>query len=504
LIHRLAQLAPRLQPEQLHRVIRAYGLEDCGELVAHATPAQLSRVFDLDLWRPAKPGLDEQFDAERFGMWIEVLVEAGADFAAEKLSHIPLEQLIAGFAHHARVFDIAAIAPYDTTDGERIESRAVEDALEREVGGYHLVARREDAWHAIVAVFLSLDAHHRGRFDELMSALRSLSDTTRELDGLDALLESGEQMMFDAGTQRGRRRKKQGFTSPADARAFLQMSRSVRPGVVPPPNPLARAYFRSIDTSPVLDESDARKAEFDADVMELLAEAGVIPQQAPHGLLTGSQDQSSGRLADMNRQMRHVFERNQAAFEERHAELAYLANALMAGCSIQSRPFSAKEASDAAAAVCNLGLAKSPLPEDYLVGHDLVGIFQIGWTVLYEEVAMYAAKTLIDVADRMRYDDKQIQGELNALRIAMRRQVKAGTPWRAEATLDMIAMLDQPAWAALAGLIAECPVIHDALTASLTRRPQAIDAQAFTFIADKADIARIREFMASLPDRLRA
>ena len=43
---------------------------------------------------PAKARLDEQFDAERFGVWIEVLVEAGADLAAEKLSKMPIEQLI--------------------------------------------------------------------------------------------------------------------------------------------------------------------------------------------------------------------------------------------------------------------------------------------------------------------------------------------------------------------------------------------------------------------------
>jgi Family of unknown function (DUF6178) len=504
LIHRLAQLAPRLQPEQMHRVISAYGLEDCVELVAHATPAQLSRVFDLDLWRSARPGLDERFDAERFGVWIEVMVEAGADRAAETLSQIPIEQLIAGFAHHARVFDIAAIAAYDTIDGERIESRAVDHAPACDVGGYHLVARREDAWDAIVAVLLSLDGQHRRRFVELMSALRSLSDSNRELDGLDALLESGEQMMFDAGTERQERRTKQGFASPADARAFLQMSRSVRPGAVLPPNPLARAYFRAVDSSPALDERDARTAETetDNDVMELLTEAGVVPQQVPQGLLTGAHDQSSGRLADLHRYMRIVFERNPVAYEERHAELAYLANVLIAGCSIQSRPFTAKEASEAAAAVCNLGLAKSPLREDYLVGRDLIGIFQIGWTALHEEVGMYAARTLIDVAGRMRCADKHVQSGLRALRIAMRRQVKAGTPWRAEASLDVIAMLDQPSWAALSALIAECPVIHDALTASLTRSARAVDPHGFTFIAHDADIASVRDFMASLTDRL--
>ena len=138
----------------LHRVISAYGLEDCVELVAQATPAQISHVFDLDLWRSASPGLDEQFDAERFGVWIEVLVEAGADLAADKMSQMPIEQLVAGFAHYLRVFDISAIAAYETTDGERIESAQHEPALARDVGGYHLAAKHEDAWDAIVAVLL--------------------------------------------------------------------------------------------------------------------------------------------------------------------------------------------------------------------------------------------------------------------------------------------------------------------------------------------------------------
>ena len=160
--------------------------------------------------------------------------------------------------------------------------------------------------------------------------------------------------------------------------------------------------------------------------MELLTEAGVVPQQAPQGLLTGAHDQSVDRLADMHRHLRFVFERNQAAYEERHAELAYLANVLIAGCSIQSRPFTAKEASEAAAAVCNLGLGKSPLPDDYLVGHDLIGIFQIGWTALHEEVAMYAARTLIDVAGRLRCTDKDIQSGLITLRKTMIEATEGG------------------------------------------------------------------------------
>jgi hypothetical protein len=36
-----------------------------------------ARIFDLDLWRACRPGRDEQFDADLFGVWIEVLVESG-------------------------------------------------------------------------------------------------------------------------------------------------------------------------------------------------------------------------------------------------------------------------------------------------------------------------------------------------------------------------------------------------------------------------------------------
>ena len=104
-------------------------------------------------------------------------------------------------------------------------------------------------------MLLSLEAQHRHRFGELMSALRWLSNSKPEIERLDALLESSGQMMFDVASERERRREKQGFASPADARAFLQMSRSVRPGAVPPPNPIARAYFRSIDNSPEVDET---------------------------------------------------------------------------------------------------------------------------------------------------------------------------------------------------------------------------------------------------------
>jgi len=488
LIHRLADLAPRLQPELLHRVITVYGLEDCVDLVAEVTPQQLSHVFDLDLWHPPRAGLDEQFDAGRFGLWIEVLVEAGADVAAAKLAQMPIEQLIAGFAHHARVFDLATLSPYDRAPGA-------------DVGAYRVVARREDAWDAIITVLMALAQLHHQEFHRLMRALRSLSNSRPEIDGLHALLDVSSQMMLDVASERERRREKHGFASPADARAFLQMSRTVRRGALPQPNPIARSYFREMEPAPVSDQAGPAADDI-AEVIELLADAGVLAQQAPRGLLNAAHDEPPRHLPRLHAQMQSAFARDPVAYGERNAELAYLANMLIAGCSIQSRPFTAKEAADAAVAVCNFGFEKSPhLPDDYLVARDLIGIFQIGWTALYKDVVIHAAHALIDALSRVRSADDEIQSALNMLRIQMKKQVKAGTPWRAEPALDVIAILDKPAWAALVALIAECPVMHAAIAAhgsgALT-----IDASAFEFISDTSQIASIGAFLDALPAML--
>src|SRR5439155_26567451 len=78
----LARVVPYLTPETLHQLIQFRGLDACGELVTSATPAQLASLLDLDLWQHAQPGRDEQFDVNRFGEWLEVLVDAGDSVAA--------------------------------------------------------------------------------------------------------------------------------------------------------------------------------------------------------------------------------------------------------------------------------------------------------------------------------------------------------------------------------------------------------------------------------------
>jgi hypothetical protein len=100
---------------------------------------------------------------------------------------------------------------------------------------------------------------------------------------------------------------------------------------------------------------------------------------------------------------------------------------------------SSKEAWEAAIAVCNLGLENWPplwipaksLPDDFLVNHDLVTVFQVGWTVLHKDVAMYATERLLEALAGLRCDDCNVQTGLDELRIELSTCCRSGMPWRA-------------------------------------------------------------------------
>jgi hypothetical protein len=524
---RLEYVVPRLQPDLLHRIIQTCGLEDCTELVALATPEQLAHIFDLDLWHAARPGLDEQFDADRFGVWIEVLVEAGAAVAAQKLAGMDVSLVVTGLAQHMLVYDRAAVTPYETLDGEQVEvMHTVDDRLTSDLGGYVLAARRADSWEAIIEVLMALDAGHPKYFYQVMAECRALSNSGYEIDGLDDLLAESDQVKFDLAVDREGRREKRGYVTPAQARAFLQTSRQLRLGsdAMPPANPIARAYFQDLDEGTRMDihsesglltagaeaQSSEDTAGAVAAVFDVLIEAGVI-EQAPRALLGGSKGLAP-RFSRIQTCMQFVLDCDPDAYSTRNEELAYLANTLMGGCSIQARPFTAQEASDAAVAVCNLGLENWPphwlpsnataLPGSFLVNHDLISVFQVGWAVLHHNVSRYAAEQLIGILTHLKCDDREIQAGLVALRIEMRKYWKAGTPWRARDALDVIAILDMTAWAVLLALFDECPVLHVTVSASKDSRSLSFRVSDFEFISENSQIAAVREFMQSLPEIL--
>jgi hypothetical protein len=504
----LARVVPQLAPETLHQLILHRGLDACGEIVTAATPAQLTSVLDLDLWRHALPGQDERFDVERFGEWLDVLVDTGESVAAHIVSALDKSLVVAGLSRYVRVFDPGIFEPTAQSDDEAIDFRDAmregdsvgtpridwrDDRLSCEVGGYIVRARRSDAWDSIVALLLALDTEHPDDFHAVMQGVRRLSNSRPEVSGFDDLLMAPEQHLHDVAIERERRRSQQGYATPADARAFLQMARqSTREPVEPSLNPIAAAYFRAAE------EGMGGAASSDPTWPVVLQGEGFSD---PVLLLpAGGGEPRAARLSILGRVMDFVLQHDESAFLARSRELAFLANTLLAGCSVQSRPFTAREASDAAACICNLGLESRPdTPDAFLVDHDLLREFEAGWSVLHQDVSLFVAISLEALLADIHHVDAGARVGLRGLQRELAKQIEAGTPWLARDAAGVLASLDQTAWISVLGLLDECPILPATLTAILERRTTPVSPIAFAFISSTVQLADVRLFMRTLP-----
>jgi hypothetical protein len=441
--HDLARAVPLLTPGALHALVVQRGLHDSGELLALATPEQLSAVFDLDLWNAARAGGDEAFDAARFCEWLEVFVEAGADVAAARLARLDTSLVVAGLSASIRVMDLAVFSPpAEPTGADPLTNAGHENDLHAEVGGYLVVARRPDAWEAIADVLRALEEHHHDAFHRVMRKCRTLTNAGWELDGLDDLLPAARQIGFDLLVEREQRREQMGFVTPERGRAFLHAARHASRTVEPP--------------------------------------RGGPPPQSPLALQ---------RPADV-----HDPE------WDRQQEAAFIANALVAGCSILGRPFARREAIDAVTATCNLGIAHwpdhcAPPPQ-----HPLTTVFRVGWTVLHRDVSMFAAAQLLDFLDTTRPRERDMQFEFQALAREVRKAQQAGTPWRVRSRLDILAPLDLLACAALAALFDECPVMLANVSGHGGRARHTVDPAEFRLISDAGHVEAVHQFLLKLPE----
>ena len=527
----LGALVPRLPGETLHALVHHAGLHACGDLIAAATPAQLTSVLDLDLWPGGRPGHDEQFDAHRFGEWLEVLAEMAASVSARIVAALDEDLVVAGLSRHIRVFDPAALAPAGSIDDEWRDGAATpHDGPECELGGYLVRGTGTGPWDAVVALLSALDEEDQPCFHAVMRGCRRLSNSTPEIDGLDELFTAPQQQIHDVAVKREHRRSERGYMTPAEARAFLHMARH-RTGEKDGAkfgSAIAAASFRATGepataadgsraaaASPALDPAPASIADAHAlaAINGLLADAGLLPRRSA-GLIAAPVCEPSPVPA-MRRVLEYASEKDVNAYFARTRELAFLTNTLIAGCSVQSRPFTPHEASEAVVSICNLGLEywparwpgsgghtslrREPVADAFLVDHDLVTTFAVGWAVLYEDVSVFVAEHLIATLAEVRCIDPEIEHGLKALGRTLVRERAAGTPWGARDALDVLGMLDMAASAGLAGLLGECPGMPHALTAILDRQTAAVSATSFDFISTAEQVGAIRVFMRTLP-----
>jgi hypothetical protein len=200
--------------------------------------------------------------------------------------------------------------------------------------------------------------------------------------------------------------------------------------------------------------------------------------------------------------MEDVYDRAPAAYLTRSRELAFLANALLTGCSVYSRPFTVEEAWTAAVGICNLGLEGRP-PNTTLVHHDLLTAFQEGWRLLHEEVGMFVSGQLVATLTDLESIDPATQRDLQRLRRELERHRKRSEPWRAREALDVIAILDMPTWASLEGLLNECPVLPATLKAIVDGQRDAVSPTAFECFTTRAEIVKVQAFAGRLGALLR-
>jgi hypothetical protein len=332
----LAEQIQALPAPVLGRLVDRVGLEDAGEIVALATTEQLARVFDDDLWQSDGPGQDPRFDAERFTLWLEVLLEAGDAFVAARLAELPEDFLTLAFHRQVLVLDLATqMATLGRRDAEMAD-KALSSRLCEDLDEFLVVSKRTDGWDAVLAALLALDRDHHHLVTGILERCCTLSaDDIDDAGGLYEVLSSEEMLEEDVAAARADRRAEEGFVAPSSAAAFLALAR--RGGGTAERDPLTRAWFRElVPRRP----APARGTGL----------AAVVEESQPL-LLTAHAGEPLLVVA-----LRRLAEEGDPAFDARSEELAYLANVLAAGCSLEGRRMRPVEATRAAIAFVSRGL----------------------------------------------------------------------------------------------------------------------------------------------------
>jgi hypothetical protein len=381
----LAAAVQGLPAPALARLIDEVGLEDAGEIVAFASPAQLAEVFDADLWRSDQAGADERFDGGRFLVWLEVMLEAGDAFVAERLASLPEDLLALALHEHLLVLDVDdLLAEMRGADEEEVKlvEKALSNCLSEEIDEYQLVARRHDGWDAVLAAVLALDRDHHALLARVLERLCSM--TAEHIDregGLHSALTSEEMLEADVAADREDRRAEMGYVAPSDARAFLKLARQTVTELPREHDPVTRAYFRGLARNAQVAARPGATGEPSA-LSRVLLEAGIasaVPGASPRlGAGTGSH-----RELLIVRAMRELAEIDAVAFDARSEEIAYLANVLVAGAAEDGRRYRPAEAVQKAVAVCSRGLELASRKADVIAilrEHPAEGLFRLGWS----------------------------------------------------------------------------------------------------------------------------
>jgi hypothetical protein len=388
----------------LHRLIEHVGLRDAGHLVALTTTDQLRGLFEVALWESLRPGDAEELRPERFLDWLEVMLDVGSTFTAERLIEL------------GEAFVVVNIAPLvHIVDREvAVEHRpeppcfcVVCELSERDVpfeafDDYIVTPVHDDEWETVRMVLNALDDEDRDFLNRVLARV-SPRPTAR------GFVDTSEPLLEDETHDRRERRERRGYMTPQRAAAFLSNARAASVetlAAAPAYDEVTRSYFEQLATAAASDDAARERAAAEASANETrsvrtlemraleaaLVEAEIVSDRAPL-LLEGPRTSRAPAVELVDRLDRMRFARP-AVFAARLSELAYLANVLMAARTLDGRRFEEAQAAQLAMACANLGLDRlldrDLDPMDRAMQADdllddapgVVRLFAVGWNVI--------------------------------------------------------------------------------------------------------------------------
>jgi hypothetical protein len=338
--------------------IRQIGVEDAGELVALATTEQLVAAFDEALFANDVPGERERFSVARFVTWLEVILDAGEEAAANRITELSEDFVVHALSSIMLVFDVDAIAERLRSDDPSAEAAdsALENTYVEQIDSYLLVSRVESGWDAAFALVVALDRMHRDVLVEILDRCVAVSSGYMDdLNALSEVLSSSESLAEDVEGDRQERRARLGYVDPLDARSFLAHARLATDEQSDEErDAVTRAYIAEQPATAPLTIDRGGSTELREQLAIACADADMSP------LFSG---ESTGGAGDIEGEeplsivaaLQSLANDAPARFDERMRELAYLANLLLSGATIDGRRLRPADATDAALQTVALG-----------------------------------------------------------------------------------------------------------------------------------------------------
>jgi hypothetical protein len=294
LIHRilsapdLVNQIQRLPAPTLLKLVHRIGLEDSSEVLALASCEQLNRVVDEDLWQ--NTGKKEEFDPERFVLWLQVLEEMGYQRAGARLSEMDEDFLSLALSHFLFVLDLEAVSFLraqvigDSWEDDRLD-KILESYHTHEFGDLLALAKPHAPWDTLHPLLLSLEESDSAMLGRILQRLAMAGEAKAEREGgLYEVLTSEEMLEGDASFARDQRRTRDGFVNASDAAAFVAWIKSTpkeRIQAMDKPDPVSRAYFRDYQGLVIRGPSQRQEEPAFSVLLDLIEEEKDIQLKLP-------------------------------------------------------------------------------------------------------------------------------------------------------------------------------------------------------------------------------